>query len=256
MAIRLANFTFNRDPKTGRVKIVRSWHVDEETEIEEAPDVSVMGYFWTGELNASNWDPNDITQGFQVDAIYEGLAANYTDGIEKAKWSFNPGFEKEPIEKHPDILYLIENYGGQEDADTGRVTFTKTLSREVTREGILSAGLFGFSTQQVTSTQERANPLYGLNESGWLSMYGTATAKFISTEADHLDKIGQIVEELPGNPPDFGIDADRNWLKVPPLIEEIPQSEDASERLFDITLNYLLSAKGGWPPAVYQFIDV
>lgn len=256
MAIRLSNHLYNRDPQTGRVRIVRSWHVDTEDEIESAPEARIMGYPFTGEINATNWDPQDISAGFQVDAVYEGLAAGYADGIEKAKWSFRPAFEKEPVEKLPQIASLIANYGGEEDPETGRVIFRRTLSRETSQQVIGSAGIWGFEYATQAGSEETPNPLYGLNESGWLSMSGYAVAKFITSDASQLGGVGELVEALPGNAPDFGIGEDRNWLKAPPIIDEIPKAEDDGSRLFDVELHFLLSPKGGWPEAVYRFIDV
>lgn len=256
MAIKLANHQYSRDPQTGRVKIVRSWHVDTEDEIEDAPEAFVMGYAFTGELNASNWDPQDVSQGYQVDAHYEGLADKDPRGVEAAKWSFRPAFEKEPIEKHPRIQYLIDNYGGEEDPETHRVVFKRTLSRETSREAITAAGLFGASFGTQTSTEERPNPLYGLDESGWLSMSGYAVAKFVTDDPAQLDGVGEIVESLPGNAPDFGVGEGRDWIKAPPVIDEIPRADETARRLFDVELHFLLSPKGGWPAAVYKFIDV
>lgn len=254
MSVRMATFIYERDPATGRVKIVRSFHVDTEDEIEAAGDATALGYFATGEVRAGNWDPQDITQGFQVDVHYEGLSLAYRDGVEKALWRFHPHWEKEPIEKHPRISYLIENYGGQEDPETNRITFIRKLSRSSTKTvgtDNSSKGLY----QQETTTTEVANPAYGLNESGWLSMQGIAIARFTSSSAAHLDGVGEVVDALPGNAPDFGTDEDRNWIKAPPIVEEIPQPA-GEPRLFEIELQYMLSPKGGWPPAVYNFIDV
>ena len=256
MSTRLAQQRYSRDPQTGRVRIVRSYHVDTEDEIESAPDATAMGYLFTGELEASNWDAEDVTQGFQVDATYEGLSLGYPDGVESAVWSFRPGFEKEPIEKHQHIAFLIDNYGGQEDPETHRVTFARTLSRETSQQTIGAAGQWGFSYETTAGTEERPNPLYGLDESGWLSMSGVAVCKFVARDASHLGGIGELIEALPGNAPDFGINDERNWIKAPPQIDEIPQGPEATDRLFDVELQFLLSPKGGWPPAVYQFIEV
>jgi hypothetical protein len=67
--------------------------------------------------------------------------------------------------------------------------------------------------------------------------------------------VGTVYEDLPGNAPDYGVDGDRNWLKAPPQIDEIAESEDG-ERWYDITHSFLLSEKGGWPEEIYEFIDV
>lgn len=254
MATRLATLNYSRDPKTGRVRVIKSFHVDTEDEIESAGDATAMGYRPTGEINARNWDPQDIDQGLQVDVHYEGLSADYGEGVEAAKWSFRPHWEKEPIEKHPKISYLIDNYGGTEDPETKRITFTRKLSRSSTKTvgtDNSSKGLY----QQETTTKEVDNPAYGLNESGWLSMQGIAVARFTDSSASHLEGVGEIVDALPGNAPDFGIDEDRNWIKAPPIVDEIPQPA-GEPRLFEIELQYMLSPKGGWPPAVYNFIDV
>lgn len=252
MAIRLATLRYERSV-TGRVRLVRSWHVDTEEEIEAAAESTALGYLATGEIQAGNWDPQDINQGFQVDAYYEGLSAGYADGAERAVWAFRSGFEKEPIEKHPFIGYLIENYGGQEDPESGRVTFARKLTRSNTTqtESLLYAGLYD---TQVTQ-DERPNPLYGLNESGWLSMSGVAVARFVTDDPGQLGGVGEIIDALPGNAPDFDIDPDRNWIKAPPVIDEIPQP-DGQRRLYEVELQYLLSPKGGWPEAVYRFIEI
>lgn len=253
MAIRLATLSYDQEKKTGHVRLIRSFHVDSADEIESVIEPSVMGYFATGEIRATNWDPQDVSQGFQVDVSYEGAAKDVTTGIDDALWQFRPQFEKEPIEKHPHIDYLIENYGGQEDPETKRITFVRKLSRTTTSQ--VGSALYAGLHVTETNTTERDNPLYGLQESGWLSMSGIATAKFLTDDPAQLGGVGQIIDELPGNAPDYGIDEDRNWLKAPPLIDEIAQPA-GEQRLHSVELQFLLSPKGGWPPAVYRFIDV
>ena len=169
---------------------------------------------------------------------------------ELAKWSFRPSFEKEPMEKHKDITELIKDWGGEEDPKTHRVVFPRIL-KELPRDD--RRGLLGKTKKD---GEEIVNPLYGMNESGFLVMAGTATARYSTRNVSTACQgIGQIFKHLPSNAPDYGIPDDYDWLKAPPSIEEVARTEEGV-RWHDIEHMFLLSPEGGWPPAVYEFIEL
>jgi hypothetical protein len=55
--------------------------------------------------------------------------------------------------------------------------------------------------------------------------------------------VGYIAENLPGNPP--SLDDGRNWMKAPTNFQR-------KGYVYDITENYWLSRRGGWPAPVYE----
>ena len=256
MAIRLAS-TSVRGTREGSRTIVKSFHVDTEDEIFQAvvDNATYRGFRATGDFDASNWEDDTIEAGFEVNIAYGTIDPEKDGGNDEyggtvAKWDFDPSFEKEPIEKHPQIEAIVEKYAGEEDPDSGRIIFKRKLPANANRDDRR-----GFQGSQNTRDDE-TNPAYGFSESGYIVMSGMATARYITQNTSSaLNAVGRVFENLPSNAPDYGIEDDRNWLKAPPQINEIAETEDG-ERWYEITHSFLLSEKGGWPDVIYEFIDV
>lgn len=257
MAVRLADYSRDRDD-TGRLTITRSWHVDTEEEIDQVvADNPTYNGLGLKDDHAETWDPDTIEGGFRVDLRYEGVdSENGRIDPEDAKWNFDPAFEKEPVEKHHSVSYLIENYDGKEDPKTGRVTFPRLISRQkALSEGAEFSRSAHWYEPGGESSEEVDNPLYGLNESGYIVMLGSASCRYNTTDPSQAQRgVGRLFDELPYNAPDYGIEDDRNWLKAPAQVEELEPVD--GERWFAVTEIYLLSEIGGWPPAVYKLIEV
>lgn len=236
--------------------IIKSWFCDTEAEVYAT---IVAERFYNGwkqkSYNFQTRTPETLEDGFQLDIRFVGKvesaddeAAN--DDLDNAIWDFRPAFEKEPIESHWDIDNLVAIYNGTVDPKTKRVYFSPKVSAAAAlfdTRGLLGA---------VREPGDLPNPLYGISESGWISMSGLATARITTTDtSEMLAGLGEVISDLPGNAPDYGVPEDRDWLKAPPEANEIGVREDGT-RLHQITYNYMLSPKGGWPPGVYEFIEV
>lgn len=240
-------------------KIVKRWHVDTEDEVFQvlAENPVYRGMLSTGEWDFQTLEPDTIEAGFEVSIIYGSIEMHGPEGDgqeyggEAAKWDFEPAFQSTAPEKHPDIDELIANYGGEEDPQTHRVYFRRILT-ELPRED--SRGLLGKVNKD--SEGNIKNPLYGLNESGYITMSGIATAKYLTSDlSTAMIAVGRVFKNLPGNAPDYGIDDDRNWIKMPPRMSEVAR-EEGGTRWYEIMHQFMMSDIGGFPPGVYKFIEV
>lgn len=256
--IRLADFQLSGERETG-AKITRRWHVDTEDEIFECilVNTAYRGMLATGKITANVLTPDTIEAGFEVSIEFgsvEGFGPENDGqeyGGEAAKWEFEPAFQQTAIEKNPDINELIENFAGEEDPQTHRVTFRRTLT-ELPRED--SRGLLGKAARD--SNGDILNPLFGFNESGYITMGGVATARYLTSDVGTaMSAVGRVFQRLPGNAPDYGIEDDRNWIKMPPRIVETAR-EEGGARWYELTHQFMMSDKGGWPPGVYKFIEI
>jgi hypothetical protein len=100
------------------------------------------------------------------------------------------------------------------------------------------------------------NPLYGFNESGFITMGGIASARYVTSDiTSAMRGVGKVFNRLPGNAPDYGIEDDRNFIKMPPSINEVAREENGG-RWHEIQHQFMLSDIGGWPAGVYKFIEV
>lgn len=176
---------------------------------------------------------SDLEGGkFLVNISYEGAQSENGD---KDTYEFDSSFGEEPIESHPDIETIKATYGGTVGGD-GKITFPEKLS---SNKGS-SSGLSGGQT-----TKQDKNPLFGL------STYLVTKAVFRHTylrrvfPSELLNKIGTIVRSLPES---FPTPSGRNWLFMPPKVAK-------RGNMYEITEELMLSAKGGWPEAVYQLIQ-
>jgi hypothetical protein len=255
MSVRLAPTSVSSSD-TGRLRIVRSWHVDTEDEIFDvvADNVSYRGLTRSPAYTAETWENDTIECGYRVELTFEGV--DLTNGRltpEYAKWDFDPSFEKEPIEKHPAIAFIIENYKGSVGAD-GRVVFPEKIERNRALGFSESLTHWQGGGKGNTTTYLVDNPLYGLNESGYLELGGVATARYNTTDPAQANRgIARIFDDLPHNAPDYGVEDGRNWLKAPSRINELEPVD--GDRWYAVEEIYLLSVEGGWPPAVYKLIS-
>lgn len=255
--IRLAR-TRVRGSRDGGEQWERSWHVDTEAEILDCVRANRVynGFEATGDWEADNWEPDTTEAGYLVTIRYGAVTEDVNGpeggeyGGEVAIWDFEPGFEKKPVEAHPLVTWLIDNYGGTEDPSTGRVTFSRTLP-ELPRED--ARALLGRSYRDASG--EIRNPLYGLNESGYLALGGVATARYKTTDIESvMNDVGRVFTRLPANAPVYEV-GDRNWLKAPPRVAEIAREENG-RRWYEVVHQFLLSDLGGWPPGVYNLIEI
>lgn len=255
--IRLAEFQLQGTRDSGN-KITRYWHVDTEDEIFEciASNTSYRGYSATGDISANNLSPDTIEAGFEVAITFGSIEGQGPDegdeyGGETAKWDFEPTFQQTAIEKNPDINELITNFGGEEDPQTHRVTFRRLLT-ELPRDD--KRGVLGKIYKDDEGNIK--NPLFGFNESGYITMGGIATARFLTSNTrSAMRAVGRVFKQLPGNAPDYGLEDDRDWIKMPPRISEVAR-EESGQRWYDLAHQFMMSDKGGWPPAVYKFIEI
>jgi hypothetical protein len=256
MSIRLAHYNRTRGDD-GRKVITRAFHVDTEAEIEQCVDENyIVGGMQSTSDTASNWDPDTIEGGYRVEITYEGRDnTQYAPNVpERGRWSFRPSFEKEPMEKHPKIDVLVDYYDGEIDPESKRVTFPETFFRSANTTGPGKSNHWQGGNTGGSGNLEK-NPLYGMDESGYLALTGVATCRYTTNSlSSATSRVGEIFERLPYSAPnDFNMEG-RNWLKAPPVIEELGQTDgDAS---FSVEEVYMLSEKGGWPPTVYDFIDL
>lgn len=255
MAIRLADYQRDSDD-TGRLVIMRSYHVDTEAEIDQVvlENATYNGLSRSPSYHSENIDPDTIEGGFRVDLSFEGVdKIAGRNSPEKAKWNYAPGFEKEPIEKFQGIDFLVENYAGKEDPKTGRISFDRQIEKSKVDEFVTSRSGHWYGGQR-ESSEMVTNPAFGLSESGFLVMLGTVTCRYNTNDSSGLQKgVGRVFQELPYNAPDYGIEDDRNFIKAPTQVDELEPVD--GERWFSVEETYLVSAEGGWKPIIYRFIN-
>lgn len=256
--IRLAD-THGGGSRGNGSKISRVWYVDTEDEVFQCvrDNLSYRGFAFTGDWDFNTRDPNTLEAGFEVAITYGWVNADDDDvsedeyGADKAKWDFEPTFQQTAAEKHPEINLLIDEYGGEEDPQTHRVTFTRLL-KELPRDN--ARGLLGKNYKDASG--QIKNPLYGFDQSGYITMGGIASARFITSNlSSAMRGVGKVFKRLPGNAPDYGLEDDRDFIKMPPSINEIAKEIDGN-RWYEIVHQFMLSDIGGWPPGVYKFIEV
>jgi len=160
-----------------------------------------------------------------------GTSVTFRDRSNSLDYGFKPGFSQASIQRHPDFQALLAEYGGYPDNDGQRVLWPATIAGDGTGDG--------FSSNSDAPT----NPMFGVNE--FFQMEGTYRFRYasLSLPANILASSGKICTALPGQPPPL-IEG-RNWLMLP--IEY-----DRWGPVFDITEQYWLSGRGGWPRPVYS----
>jgi len=170
-------------------------------------------------------------------SISPGGSPGAGGGVEEmAEYAFEPSDLELPITSHPDILKLIDTYGGR--VEDGRVIFRDKVPK--TKEGDQAAA-------KDLVTKKGASPMFGVE--AYTSFAGTWTKSYTLTKGDGLKDIFADVEKIVENPPmpgwiTFTFGNNRNWLKRMPSIRVKGNSLQITER-------YLLSGLGGHNPAVY-----
>ena len=175
----------------------------------------VMQTFWT-------------FQGIKGD----GKSVTFKDRSNSPDFSFEPGFSQVSIQRHPDFQNLLKTYGGFPDNDGGRVIWPPTYT---------PSGNSGLSA----ASQIKSNPMFGVNE--FFQMEGTYRFRYASLKlpGNILTSAGTIhIDGLPGRAP--SLPGGRNWLMLPTLYRH-------RGLIYDITEQYWMSGRGGWPVPVYGF---
>lgn len=174
---------------------------------------------------------------FLVQVDYEGASS---DGIapEDDNSEFDESFREEPIETHPDIKGLIKYYGGEVDPVSKRVTFAMDLPK--TASG--GNGLGGALKPQ----QDGKNPLYGL--STYLVLSAVFRRQYLkkTLPVSLFSSIGRVVKSLPGG---FPTPSGHDWLIRPPKVSK-------RGSCYEVTEEWVMSPPGGWPPQVYQLMQL
>lgn len=157
-------------------------------------------------------------------------------GEEMAEYAFEPSDLEIPITSHPDILKLIDTFGGV--VEDGRVIFRKDVPK--TKEGDAA-----FAKDLVS--KKKSSPMFGVE--AYTSFAGTWTKSYTLKRGESVRDIFSDVERIVTNPPmpswiNFNFGKNRNWLKRMPSIRVKGNSLQITER-------YLLSGLGGHNPAVY-----
>ena len=162
----------------------------------------------------------------------DGKSVTFRDRSNSLDYGFEPGFAQVSIQRHPKFQTLLKDYEGYPDNDGQHVLWPATLEN-TDGWGGLSAGL-----------NTATNPMFGVNE--FFQMEGTYRYRYAALTLP--DKVlassgSIIVAGPPGEPPPL-IDG-RNWLMLPIQYHR-------RGPVFDITEQYWLSGRGGWPAPVYR----
>lgn len=151
------------------------------------------------------------------------------------EYAFEPSDIEMPVASHPDILKLIDTYGGT--VEDGRVIFRHKLPTPKNGNAAAAKDLVA---------KNRRNPMFGWE--AYTSFAGTWSKSYILKKGDALGDIFEDVERIIQKPPmpkwitfTFG---QRNWLKRMPKWRVVGTSLSISERFW-------LSGLGGHNPAVY-----
>lgn len=160
---------------------------------------------------------------------------NPTADDELVEYAFEPSDIEVPITSHPDILKLIDYYGGA--VEDGRVVFREKVPKAKDGNSAIAKDLV---------SRRRANPMFGVE--AYTSFAGTWTKSYTIKEGDILTDLFADVEKITAKPPmpswitfTFG---SRNWLKRTPKCRVVGKCLSVTER-------YWLSGIGGHNPAVY-----
>lgn len=176
-----------------------------------------------------NWTRLTGGLGYEVTINYKGQYEDEDDGA-VGDYSMDISFSEEPIEKHPNLAKIMEEYAGSYDEED-KVVFEPELQGE------------GGGLAQGGGEDSRKNPMFGVKT--YLALSGVFRHTYTSTRRPRLDVIGNIVGRVPGG---FDTPEDHNWLVMPPKMRR--QGRNA----YQITQEYLLSQHGGWPESVYGLL--
>lgn len=165
-------------------------------------------------------------QAYDVILNFEGhLDPAAADGEE---FSLDGTTSEEELETHPDLLSLVEWYGGEIDAASGKVKFPEHLPAPEGPDG---------------ASGPVKNPLFGVEK--YLVPGEVWNRKYVSEQlpANLVRGLGTI-DTPPGNPPE--IEGRRNWLKI--------RARAALRgNIWQIEESWLLSGPDGWNEDVYRY---
>ncbi len=209
--------------------------VDTEAEAIVVGDATFMGV--PQKRGGRSWVPIKSGQ-FKVTVIYEGLVEEPDESHETFEWL--PSRSAEPIEAHPWINQLKKRYQGTPDS-SGRVKFPPFL-------GDQGDGKDGLAGADGSAENRRRNPMFGWES--YIKKGLTLRHRFSRRTFPYalVEQDGTVVPSVPGG---YRTPNGRDWLL---WVGNIPQRGAADTLGFDVTVDYVLSDRGGWPP-MYWLID-
>lgn len=182
--------------------------------------------------------------GFSVNATYRGRLDG--ENLDSKSWRLNNSFRNNPIENHPQLARMIEEWGGYEDED-GRIRWPRDIPEGVTG---LRASL---GTRKVDKNKLQENPLFGVEH---YMVFGSIVE--VSTVEEELDeqylaRVGTVVDEVPGLEDVIPTPEGRNWMVMAPSGGGTTNSSGVGT--VELSHSYMLSPPGGWG-LVYTLITI
>jgi hypothetical protein len=171
------------------------WYVDDYKDISSVSNDfgNSMG---GNKLLLVNINAQQAEEGeqFIVTAQYEGVAES---GLVQKSYAWQPEESAQPLITNPNIKELWTRYQATWDDDAQSIKWPRTLPGK--------------------KGKEIDNPMVGIES--WLDLYGTWTETEVlaEIEADILDGVWSLVDQVPGG---FPTPKDRLWLVLPPDIAQ------------------------------------
>lgn len=182
-----------------------------------------------------------------VSVTYEGLVGEA--GLETFELMTTRA--EEPVETHHYLQELKDQYGGYLDSE-GKLKFPEFLpDGPGTIDPVL--GLVGPGRNGQASDP---NPMFGFD--AFFSKGLVVEHRFTTTDdpQPYVDADDTIVEEVPC--PWIATPPGKNWLRQLESVRELVRigGDRANGLVFEITVRYLLSRPGGWPPTKFLLEDL
>jgi len=234
--LRRPGITGGKNEETGEVDVTVSHFVSTESEILTVGDAS----FWGVPLldrKFGNWEPDTDTAGFQVDLQYRGVRPEDEESIGEV-WTFDDTFREVPVEQHPDLDNLLEEYGGV--IIDGKVEWIDNFQFG---SGV-DIGL-RVSGNEASSSATR-HPFSG--EDSILVFYSVATREYFTKNLSSAYRgVGEIYAQLPGDGPRITWEHGQNWIK------RMPRPRTSGDGWM-VSEDYWSSAPGGWKEGLHNLI--
>lgn len=164
----------------------------------------------------------------------DGKSVTFATRGNSPHYGFEPGFAEVPIQRHPNISQLLDDYDGQ-------IVDNQVIWPLQIVGGTAQIGLSGGDASQ----QTKANPMFG-RETYFAFQGGTYWYRYMVLDESEIPNIeGQIfaASDLPGRARNIG---GRNYLGVgAPYQRRGPVAIEVIEQ-------YWLSDEGGWPKEIYS----